>query len=53
MNESAERVNADFGVHGRCRRGGVAKIVLGSVSQELVLDRKLPVFLIATSPRGK
>jgi nucleotide-binding universal stress UspA family protein len=53
MNETAERMNADLGVHGRCRRGGVAEIVLGSVSHEMVLDSTLAVFLIPHRLEGK
>jgi hypothetical protein len=53
MNEAAERMNTDLGVHGRCQRGGVAEIVLGGVSHDLVLDCKLPVFLIPHRLEGK
>jgi hypothetical protein len=53
MNEAAERMNADLGVHGRCRRCGVAEIVLGGVTHELVLDSKLPAFPIPHRLEGK
>lgn len=43
----ADRVNADLVVVGRRGRGGVAELVLGSVSHELVLSSKRPVLLIS------
>jgi nucleotide-binding universal stress UspA family protein len=43
----ADRENADIVVVGRRGRGGVAELVLGSVSHELVLSSKRPVLLIS------
>jgi nucleotide-binding universal stress UspA family protein len=43
----AERENADLVVVGRRGRGGVAELLLGSVSHELVLSSKRPVLLIS------
>ena len=42
----ADRVDADVIVVGRRGRGGVAELVLGSVSHELVLQSRRPVLLI-------
>lgn len=44
----ADRVNADVIVVGRRGRGGVAELVLGSVSHELVLHSKRPILVIST-----
>jgi nucleotide-binding universal stress UspA family protein len=46
--EIADRVDADVIVVGRRGRGGVAELVLGSVSHELVLHSKRPILLIST-----
>ena len=46
----AESVNADVIVIGRRGRGGVAELVLGSVSHELVLHSKRPILVISTDP---
>ena len=43
----AERENADLVVVGRRGRGGVAELLLGSVSHELVLNSKRPVLLVS------
>jgi nucleotide-binding universal stress UspA family protein len=43
-----ESVDADVIVVGRRGRGGVAELVLGSVSHELVLHSKRPILLIST-----
>jgi nucleotide-binding universal stress UspA family protein len=43
----AERENADVIVAGRRGRGGVAELVLGSVSHELVVQSTRPVLLIS------
>jgi nucleotide-binding universal stress UspA family protein len=43
----ADEVNADVIVVGRRGRGGVAELVLGSVSHELILQCKRPVLLIS------
>jgi nucleotide-binding universal stress UspA family protein len=50
----ADGVDADVIVVGRRGRGGVAELVLGSVSHELVLHSKRPVLLIsaAAGPRS-
>jgi nucleotide-binding universal stress UspA family protein len=50
ISSVAERENADVIVTGRRGRGGVAELLLGSVSHELVLQSKKPVLLI--SPKG-
>jgi nucleotide-binding universal stress UspA family protein len=44
--EVAEREKADLVVVGRRGRGGVAELLLGSVSHEIVLHSKRPVLLI-------
>jgi nucleotide-binding universal stress UspA family protein len=44
----ADSVDADVIVVGRRGRGGVAELVLGSVSHELVLHSKRPILLIST-----
>jgi nucleotide-binding universal stress UspA family protein len=46
----ADSVNADVIVIGRRGRGGVAELVLGSVSHELVLSSKRPILVISTDP---
>ena len=46
----ADSVNADVIVIGRRGRGGVAELVLGSVSHELVLHSKRPILVISTDP---
>jgi nucleotide-binding universal stress UspA family protein len=43
----ADSVDADVIVVGRRGRGGVAELVLGSVSHELVLHSKRPILLIS------
>ena len=48
----AERENADLVVVGRRGRGGVAELLLGSVSHELVLNSKRPVLLISQGKRS-
>jgi nucleotide-binding universal stress UspA family protein len=45
----ADGMNADVIVVGRRGRGGVAELVLGSVSHELVLHSKRPILLISTA----
>ena len=51
----ADSVDADVIVVGRRGRGGVAELVLGSVSHELVLHSKRPILLISTAaePRSR
>jgi nucleotide-binding universal stress UspA family protein len=44
--EVAEREKAELVVVGRRGRGGVAELLLGSVSHEIVLHSKLPVLLV-------
>jgi nucleotide-binding universal stress UspA family protein len=46
INDIADRVNADVIILGRRGRGGVAELVLGSVSHELVLQSNRAVLLI-------
>ena len=48
----ADSVDADIVVLGRRGRGGVAELVLGSVSHELVLHAKRPVLLIPNGAAG-
>jgi nucleotide-binding universal stress UspA family protein len=50
INRVADEVNADVIVVGRRGRGGVAELVLGSVSHELVLLSKRPVLVISSRP---
>jgi nucleotide-binding universal stress UspA family protein len=45
----ADGIDADVIVVGRRGRGGVAELVLGSVSHELVLHSKRPILLISTA----
>ncbi|HVC78106.1 MAG TPA: universal stress protein [Candidatus Micrarchaeaceae archaeon] len=51
ITQVADRVNADLIVVGRRGRGGVAELVLGSVSHQLVLHSKRPVLVIEAAPR--
>jgi nucleotide-binding universal stress UspA family protein len=46
INDVADRLNADVIILGRRGRGGVAELVLGSVSHELVLHSNRAVLLI-------
>jgi nucleotide-binding universal stress UspA family protein len=45
----ADGTDADVIVVGRRGRGGVAELVLGSVSHELILHSKRPILLISTA----
>jgi nucleotide-binding universal stress UspA family protein len=45
----ADSVDADVVVVGRRGRGGIAELVLGSVSHELALHCKRPILLISTA----
>jgi nucleotide-binding universal stress UspA family protein len=47
INDVADRENADIVVVGRRGRGGVAELLLGSASHELVLHSKHPVLVIS------
>lgn len=49
LNEVADRVGADVVVVGRRGRGGIAELVLGSVSHALVLHSHHPVLLVPSS----
>jgi nucleotide-binding universal stress UspA family protein len=54
ISQVADDVDADVIVVGRRGRGGVAELVLGSVSHELVLHSKRPVLVISGLPqRGR
>ncbi len=46
ISRVADREDADLIIVGRRGRGGVAELVLGSVSHELVLQSKRPVLVI-------
>ena len=46
----AEEANADIVLIGRRGRGGVAELLLGSVSHELVLHSRRPVLVISSAP---
>jgi nucleotide-binding universal stress UspA family protein len=48
VTDVADRENADMVVVGRRGRSGVAELLLGSTSHELVLHSKRPVVVIAT-----
>lgn len=48
--QEAERVDADVVVVGRRGRGGMAELLLGSVSHELVLHCKRPVLVVSSAP---
>jgi len=49
----ADGTDADVIVVGRRGRGGVAELVLGSVSHELVLHSKRPILLISTAAQPR
>jgi len=49
----ADSVNADLIVVGRRGRGGVAELILGSVSHELVMHSKRPILVISTNPSAQ
>ncbi|HEY8864486.1 MAG TPA: universal stress protein [Candidatus Dormibacteraeota bacterium] len=48
-----DSIDADVIVVGRRGRGGVAELVLGSVSHELVLHSKRPILLISTTVKPR
>lgn len=50
VNQVAEEANADVVLVGRRGRGGVAELLLGSVSHELVLHCRRPVLVISRAP---
>jgi K+-sensing histidine kinase KdpD len=50
ITQVADRVNADLIVVGRRGKGGVAELVLGSVSHQLVLHSRRPVLVIEAAP---
>ena len=50
ITDVADRENADMVVVGRRGRGGVAELLLGSTSHELVLHSKHPVLVISAKP---
>ena len=53
IKDVAEREGADIIIVGRRGRGGVAELVLGSVSHELAVHARLPLLLIEPEPAGK
>ena len=52
LTKIAEETDADIILTGRRGRGGVAELLLGSVSHELVLHSKRPVLVISSPPPG-
>jgi nucleotide-binding universal stress UspA family protein len=48
-----DKVDADLIVVGRRGRGGIAELVLGSVSHELVMHSKRPVLVISGPVQGQ
>ncbi len=52
VNEVAEEVDADVVLVGRRGRGGVAELLLGSVSHEVVLQSRRPVLVVSSAPNG-
>lgn len=52
ISAAADDADADVVLVGRRGRGGVAELLLGSVSHELVLHCKRPVLVISTPPQG-
>lgn len=50
ISKIADEVNADVVLVGRRGRGGVAELLLGSVSHELVQHSKRPVLVISRMP---
>jgi nucleotide-binding universal stress UspA family protein len=52
ISQVADEKDADIVLVGRRGRGGVAELLLGSVSHELVLHSKRPVLVISTPPKG-
>ena len=52
ISRVADEINADIIVVGRRGRGGVAELLLGSVSHELVLQSKRPVLVISSGPKS-
>lgn len=51
INRVADEQDADVVVVGRRGHGGVAELLLGSVSHELVLHSKRPVLVISGPPK--
>jgi nucleotide-binding universal stress UspA family protein len=51
INHVANEVDADLILVGRRGRGGVAELLLGSVSHELVLHSQRPVLVISSLPK--
>ena len=52
INDVADETEADILLVGRRGRGGVAELLLGSVSHELVLHSKRPVLVISGPPKA-
>lgn len=50
ISQVADEVDADVVIVGRRGRGGVAELLLGSVSHELVLHSRRPVLVISGPP---
>jgi nucleotide-binding universal stress UspA family protein len=50
ITKVADQVEADLIIVGRRGRGGVAELLLGSVSHELVQHSKRPVLVVSSHP---
>lgn len=53
ISKVADNTDADVVLVGRRGRGGIAELLLGSVSHELVLHSRRPVLVISSPPRSR